>query len=175
VITYSELAAGLSYGFATANSDLGTGSSGCNRLWFGSAGNMGNLVAIASGDPSTPSTGLFGHPERTKDFGYRATHLMTSRGKEIVSAFYQQNAQTAYFFGCSTGGQNALMEAQRFPDDYNGIIAGAAAFNRTHLHMGRLALWQDTRATPGRFILPGQMTLINNAVLAQCAGQDGRV
>jgi feruloyl esterase len=158
---YSELATGITIGFATAISDLGTGSSGCNTLYCGSA--------------NPPSTGLFGHPDRIKDFGYRAIHLMTLRGKEIVHAFYYpQNAQKAYFFGCSTGGQNALMEAQRFPEDYNGIIAGDAAFNRTHLHMGSLALWQDTHA-PGRFIQPGQMTLINNAVLAQCAGQDGGV
>jgi feruloyl esterase len=176
VISYAdELAVGLGKGFATANSDLGTGSSGCNPLYCGSAGNMGNPVAIASGDPSVASTGLFGHPERIKDFGYRAIHLMTVRGKEIVRAFYQQNAQKAYFGGCSTGGQNGLMEAQRFPDDYNGILAGDAAFNRTHLHMGALAVWQDTHATPGRFIQPGQMTLINKAVLAQCAGQDGGV
>jgi feruloyl esterase len=172
---YGELATGITIGFATAISDLGTGSSGCTTNYCGSAGNMGNPLAIASGDPSTPSTGLFGHPERIKDFGYRAIHLMTVRGKEIVSAFYHQNAQKAYFDGCSTGGQNALMEAQRFPDDYNGILAGDAAFNRTHLHMAGLALWQDTHATPGRFIQPGQMTLINEAVLAQCVGQDGGV
>jgi feruloyl esterase len=65
------------------------------------------------------------------------------------------------------------MEAQRFPDDYDGILAGAAAFNRTHLHMAGLSSWQNTHASPGRFILPGQMTLINKAVLAQCVGQDG--
>jgi len=100
---------------------------------------------------------------------------MTVRGKEIANAFYRHGAQTAYFAGCSTGGQNALMEAQRFPEDYNGILAGAAAFNRTHLHMAGLSSWQNTHATPGRFILPGQMTLINNAVLAQCTGQDGGV
>lgn len=175
VITYGELSVGIRGGFATINSDLGTGSSGCNPLFCGSAGNMGNPLAIAFGDPSTPSTGLFGHPERIKDFGYRAIHLMTVRGKEIVNAFYRQDAQKAYFAGCSTGGQNALMEAQRFPDDYNGILAGAPAFNRTHLHMAGLASWQDTHATPGRFIVPGQMTLINNAVLAQCVGQDGGV
>src|SRR3984893_8936535 len=174
-IAYDELSTGIRKGFAAANSDLGTGSSGCNALYCGSAGNMGNPLAIALGDTSTPSMGLFGHPERINDFGYRAIHLMTLRGKEIVRAFYQQNAQKAYFDGCSTGGQNALMEAQRFPDDYNGILAGAGAFNRTHLHMAGLSVWQNTQPTPGRFVQPGQMTLINNVVLAQCAGQDGGV
>src|SRR3984957_15273734 len=173
VITYGELAQGIVAGFATTNSDLGTGSSGCNPLFCGSDGNMGNPLAIAFGDPAAASTGLFGHPERIKDFGYRAIHLMTVRGKEIGSAFYKQNAHRSYFAGCSTGGQNALMEAQRFPDDYDGILAGAAAFNRTHLHMAGLSAWQNTHASPGRFIQPGQMTLINHAVLKQCVGRDG--
>jgi feruloyl esterase len=173
VITYNELAIGIQAGFASTNSDLGTGSSGCNPLFCGSAGNMGNPLAAAFGDPVAPSTGLFGHPERIKDFGYRAIHLMTVQGKEIANAFYAQRAQRAYFAGCSTGGQNALMEAQRFPNDYDGILAGAAAFNRTHLHMAGLYSWQNTHATPGRFIQPGQMTLINQAVLKQCVGQDG--
>jgi feruloyl esterase len=174
-ITYGELASGIQFGFAAANSDLGTGSSGCSPLFCGSAGNMGNPLAIDFGDPAAPTTGLFGHPERIKDFGYRAIHLMTVRGKEIVNAFYRRAAGHAYFAGCSTGGQNALMEAQRFPEDYNGILAGAAAFNRTHLHMAGLSAWQNTHATPGRFIQPGQMTLINRAVLAQCVGRDGGV
>src|SRR4030081_1749410 len=65
------------------------------------------------------------------------------------------------------------MDAERFPNDYDGILAGAAAFNRTHLHMAGLAAWQDTHASPGPFIQPGQMTLINQAVLKQCVGQDG--
>jgi feruloyl esterase len=134
---------------------------------------MGNPLAIAFGDPASPSTGLFGHPERIKDFGYRAIHLMTVRGKEIGNAFYGQSANKANFAGCSTGGQNALMEAQRFPEDYDGILAGAPAFNRTHLHIAALAVWQDTHANANRFILPGQMTLINQAVLAQCVGRDG--
>jgi feruloyl esterase len=175
VISYNELALGIQAGFASTNSDLGTGVSGCTPLFCGSAGNMGNPLAIAFGDPPNPTTGLFGHPERIKDFGYRAIHLMTVRGKQIADAFYQKGATRAYFAGCSTGGQNALMEAQRFPDDYDGILAGAPAFNRTHLHMAGLSLWQDTHATPGHFILPGQMTLINKAVLAQCVGQDGGV
>ena len=173
VITYNELALGIQGGFAATNSDLGTGSSGCSPLYCGSDGNMGNPLAIAFGDPASPATGLFGHPEQIKDFGYRAIHLMTVRGKEIANAFYGQNANRAYFAGCSTGGQNALMEAQRFPNDYDGILAGAAAFNRTHLHMVGLGVWQDTHASASRFIQPGQMTLINKAVLAQCVGQDG--
>ena len=173
VITYSELASGIQAGFASSNSDLGTGTAGCSPLYCGSDGNMGNPLAIAFGDPAAPSTGLFGHPERIKDFGYRAIHGMTVRGKEIADAFYGQRAHKAYFAGCSTGGQNALMEAQRFPNDYDGILAGAPAFNRTHLHMAGLALWQDTHASPGRLIQPGQMTLINQTVLKQCVGQDG--
>ena len=173
VISYNALASGIQAGFAATNSDLGTGVSGCTPLYCGSAGNMGNPLAIAFGDPAAPTTGLFGHPERIKDFGYRAIHLMTVRGKEIANAFYRQRARKAYFAGCSTGGQNALMSAQRFPDDYDGILAGAPAFNRTHLHMAGLYQWQNTHATPGRFIQPGQMTLINKAVLKQCVGQDG--
>jgi feruloyl esterase len=173
VITYNELASGIRAGFASTNSDLGTGSSGCNPLFCGSSGNQGNALAAAFGDPVAPSTGLFGHPERIKDFGYRAIHGMTVRGKEIADAFYGHKAQKAYFAGCSTGGQNALMEAQRFPNDYDGILAGAPAFNRTHLHMAGLAGWQDTHASPGRLIQPGQMTLVNQAVLKQCVGRDG--
>jgi feruloyl esterase len=173
IISYNELASGIQAGFAATNSDLGTGVSGCSPLYCGSDGNMGNPVATAFGDPPYPATGLFGHPERIKGFGYRAIHLMTVRGKQIAHAFYQKDASKAYFAGCSTGGQNALMEAQRFPQDYDGILAGAAAFNRTHLHMAGLSVWQDTHASPARFILPGQMTLINKAVLVQCVGRDG--
>src|ERR1700754_2511616 len=168
VITYNELALGIQAGFASTNSDLGTGSSGCNPLFCGSAGNMGNPLAIQFGDPAAPTTGLFGYPERIKDFGYRAIHLMTVRGKEIVNAVYRQRSNRAYFAGCSTGGQNALMSAQRFPDDYDGILAGAPAFNRTHLHMAGLAGWQAFHATPGSLIQAGQMSLINKAVLKQC-------
>ena len=172
IISTGALASGIQAGFAATNSDLGTGSSGCSPLYCGSDG-ITNPLATAFGNPGVPTTGLFGHPERIKDFGFRAIHLMTVRGKEIAKAFYGEHADKAYFAGCSTGGQNALMEAQRFPDDYDGILAGAAAFNRTHLHMAGLSSWQNTHASASRFIQPGQMTLINKAVLAQCVGQDG--
>lgn len=172
-ITYTELASGIQAGFAATNTDLGTGSAGCNALFCGTAGNQGNALAAAFGDPLDPSSGLFGHPERIKDFGWRAIHLMTVRGKEIAAAFYRHPPAKSYFSGCSTGGQNALMEAQRFPADYDGILAGDAAYNRTRLHTAAIAIWQDANASAATFIQPAQMTLINQAVLKQCAGKDG--
>ena len=70
-----------------------------------------------------------GHPEKMIDFGYRATHEMTLKSKELVKAFYDRGAQYSYFKGCSTGGRMALMEAHRFPEDYSAVIAGAPVFN----------------------------------------------
>jgi feruloyl esterase len=173
IFDYGALTYHLSQGYAVANTGLGTGASGCVPLYCGSAGNMGNALAIAGGDPPYPTLGLFGHPERIKDFGYRAMHVMTLRGKEIVNAFYQQSAKKSYFTGCSTGGQNALMEAQRFPEDYDGIVAGAPAYNRSISASTNPYGWQNYHATPGRFIQTGEMSLINTAVLKQCVGQDG--
>ena len=175
IINYNELVTRIRGGYAVANTDLGTAVSGCNPSYCGSDGNKGNALAIADGDPANPTLGLFGHPERIKDFGHRAIHLMTVRSKELVNAFYQQNARKAFFAGCSTGGQNALMEAQRFPNDYDGIVAGDPAFNHATLAVAATNGWQNTHASPGRFIQTGEMTLINKAVLAQCVGQDGGV
>jgi feruloyl esterase len=115
IISYNELAPRIRSGYAVANTDLGTAVSGCDPEYCGSDGNKGNPLAIAGGDPANPTLGLYRHPERIKDFGHRAIHLMTVRGKDIVNAFYLQSATRAYFAGCSTGGQNALIEAQ-----YNG-------------------------------------------------------
>src|SRR3984893_15637831 len=173
VITYNELAIGGRAGFAATNRDLGTGPAACTPLFCGSNGNMGNPLAIAFGDPSSPSTGLFGHPERIKDFGFRAIHLMTVRGKEIANASYGKKPQRAYFAGCSTGGQNALMEAQRFPDDYDGILAGAPAFNRTHLHTVLISQYRATHRTPMSLIPATKLDVVNRAVLAQCLKSSG--
>jgi len=147
---FSELADGINRGFATANTDMGaTGAAGVN------------------GDA------LVGHPEKWKDFGWRATHLMTTFSKALINAFYGNPANRSYFAGCSTGGQQALMEAQRFPYDYDGILAGAPAFNRTHLHTVGVAQYRATHATPTSYIPATKFDVINQAVLAQCRGQDG--
>ena len=173
VIRYDEMGPALRQGYAVANTDEGTGASGCSPLYCGGAGNQGNPLAIAFGEPAAPTVGLFGHPERIKDFGWRAMHLMTVRSKSIVKAYFVRPAHHSYFSGCSTGGQNALMEAQRFPEDYDGILAGAPAHNRTHLHTVLPWDWQRAHATADCFVVAEQMTLIYTAVLAQCAGRDG--
>jgi len=146
----SELADGINRGFATANTDMGaTGAAGVN------------------GDA------LIGHPEKWKDFGWRATHLMTTFSKALINAFYGDPASKSYFTGCSTGGQQALMEAQRFPYDYDGILAGAPAFNRTHIHTVTVAQYRATHITPTAYIPPTKLDAVNQAVLAQCRAKDG--
>jgi feruloyl esterase len=146
-INYSDLGPGIKRGFATANTDLGTGPSA-------------NLV----GDS----------PDRWADFGHRATHEMTSLSKSVVAAFYGVAAQRSYFTGCSTGGEQALSEAQRYPTDYNGIIAGAPANNRTHLHSEFLWHYQATHKAGDRSFLPSEaLAQITAAVIASCAGKDG--
>src|SRR5213594_890470 len=135
--------------------------------------------AVAATDMGTaPSTNndadaLVGHPEKWIDFGYRATHLMTVAAKQIVSTFYGQGPRYSYFHGCSTGGQQALMEAQRFPDDYDGILGGAPANNRTHVHTNAVWVYKQFHATPASYIPATKFDVINQAVLAQCRGQDG--
>jgi feruloyl esterase len=74
-----------------------------------------------------------GHPEKLTDFAYRAVHEMTVQAKAIVTAFYGQGPQRSYWDGCSSGGRQGLKEAQRFPDDYDGIVAGAPGNFWTHL------------------------------------------
>ena len=106
-ISYRDLATALNAGYAAASTDTG---------------HTGNTATF-----------VVGHPEKLVDFAYRAVHEMTVVAKAITKAYYGGGPQRAYFNGCSTGGRQALAEAQRFPSDYDGIIAGAAANYPTHL------------------------------------------
>ncbi len=98
---------------------------------------------------------------------------MTLFAKALIEAFYGAPAHPSYFAGCSTGGQQALMEAQRFPTDYDGILAGDAALNRTHLHTITVWTYGATHRTPASYIPATKFDVINQRVLAQCGGQDG--
>jgi feruloyl esterase len=162
-ISTPALAGGLLAGYAVANTDMGTGVLyECNGLYCGGRTGLG-------GGPA----GLNGHPDSIKDFGYRATHLMTVAAKQVVAAYYGQPQHHAYFAGCSTGGQQSLMEAQRFPEDYDGILAGAPAYDRTHLHMSGSWGYAWTHASTSSLLTVPALSLINNAVLSKCGGHDG--
>ena len=113
-----------------------------------------------------------GHPEKVADFGYRAIHEMTVTAKVVVEQFYGAAAKHSYFASCSDGGREALMEAQRFPEDYDGILAGAPANNWTALLATAAVDTQALTAKPGSFIPPAKVPAIAKAVLARvrCAG-----
>ena len=111
------MAEALKRGYATASTDTG---------------HVGNTAAP-----------FLGHPEKLVDFAYRAIHEMTITAKAIINAFYDTSPKLSYWNGCSLGGRQALTEAQRFPADYDGIIAGAPAMSQTRLvtwntYIGRL-------------------------------------
>lgn len=107
------------------------------------AGSFYTGAAVATTDMGTApnSNSGIGNPEVWKDFGFRATHLMTVVAKKAITAYYGKGPQYSYFYGGSTGGQQALQEAQRYPEDYDGIIANVPAHCRTPLHA--YFLWND--------------------------------
>jgi feruloyl esterase len=113
------------------------------------------------------------HPEKIVDFGYRAIHEMTAVGKATTNAFYGDTPKYAYFAACSNGGRQALMEAQRFPDDYDGILAGAPANDWTHLLTGTLWNAQATTLDANSYIPGSKIPAIAQAVVAACDENDG--
>ncbi|HVV43933.1 MAG TPA: tannase/feruloyl esterase family alpha/beta hydrolase, partial [Bryobacteraceae bacterium] len=114
-----------------------------------------------------------GHPEKIADWAWRAIHVMTDAAKLTVRNYYGKFPQKAYFSGCSTGGQQALSEAQRFPADYDGIVAGDPGNDRIHLNIGFLWSWLATHEN-GADILPAtKLPMITRAVAARCDALDG--
>jgi feruloyl esterase len=115
-----------------------------------------------------------GHPELVADFGYRAIHVTAENGKTIVGKFYAQPAKHAYFVACSTGGRQALMEAQRFPEDYDGIIAGAPAVNWSRFQTGGHMWVADAfNKDPESYLPATKLKALGDAVNAACDKLDG--
>ncbi|HEY0747003.1 MAG TPA: tannase/feruloyl esterase family alpha/beta hydrolase [Steroidobacteraceae bacterium] len=113
-----------------------------------------------------------GHPEKIVDFAHRALHLATVNAKSIVKAFYGDPPKRAYFASCSNGGRQGLIEAQRYPEDYDGIIAGAPANDWTSLMLD--FVWnQQALMKPGAFIPPDRVPAIQAEVNRQCDALDG--
>jgi len=134
--------------------------------------------AVAATDDGHAAAGLgaawaIGHPEKLIDFGSRAVHETSVQSKAIVRAFYGRDAGRSYFDGCSDGGREALMEAQRYPDDFVGILAGAPANNWSHLFTGFVWNEQALLMTPGSAIPVAKLPAIQRAVLATCDSVDG--
>ncbi|GAA3549898.1 tannase/feruloyl esterase family alpha/beta hydrolase [Nonomuraea rosea] len=115
------------------------------------------------------------NPQAQIDFAYRGVHVTSEVAKAIITRFYGRPPAYSYFNGCSDGGREALMEAQRFPGDFDGIAAGAPANNMVVQNTFHHA-WNvlTNRAENGEYILlAGRLPLIHNAVLAACDGLDG--
>src|SRR5205814_178591 len=108
------------------------------------------------------------------DWAYRSIHVMTETAKLIVRDHTGRFAEHAYFVGCSSGGHQALSEAQRFPDDYDGIIAGDPANNRIRQTFGFLHAWIATHSRDGAAIIPAaKLALLTKAAVEACDGGDG--
>lgn len=151
-IQYPALMRALVRGYATAATDNGHQSeSGFDESW------------------------AMGQPERVVDFGYRAEHMVTQAAKMLTELFYGHAPRHSYFVGCSQGGHHALTEAQRFPEDYDGIIAGSPVYSWTGEMAGQAwnahALQQTTTGA-----LPVQkLQVLQQAVTKACGGADGLV
>jgi feruloyl esterase len=146
-IAYGSMALALNEGYATASTDTG---------------HKGGTAEFA-----------LGHPEKVIDFAYRAVHETTLTSKAIVSAFYDRPPRLSYWNGCSTGGRQGLMEAQRYPEDFDGIIAGAPASSTTQLAAWRLNIEAKTLKDRARIVSSAKLALVNKAVLAACDALDG--
>jgi hypothetical protein len=114
-----------------------------------------------------------GHREKIIDYGHRAVHETAARAKAIIRAFYRRAPTHSYFDSCSNGGRQGLMEAQRYPADYDGVIAGAPAAALTHLVAGIEWDMQATEKHPTSDIPANKWPAVQAAVLAQCDARDG--
>jgi feruloyl esterase len=120
-------------------------------------------------------TWALGQPERITDFGYRAQHVVTGIGKTLTQQFYGRPPQHSYFIGCSQGGHHALTEAQRFPDDYDGIVAGAPVYSWTNEMAGQAWNVRALRQTPAASLPKEKLNVLYQAVAKACAGVDGLI
>lgn len=132
-------------------------------------------VSTDTGHYGADGTFAYRHPEKIIDFGYRAVHLMTEHAKTLVKAYYGRPQTRAYFTGCSQGGRQGMMEMQRYPEDYDGVIVGAPAHNWTaHYIAGHLYLAQVLYANGPNSILPDSVApIVGKAVNEACDGLDG--
>jgi feruloyl esterase len=146
-IVYGALVDPLARGYAVANTDTGHRGGGGDFSWAA------------------------GQPEKVTDYAWRAVHELTLAGKALTRAHYGSFPRKSYWFGCSTGGRQGLKEAQRFPDDYDGIVAGAPAANWSPLMS--LAILTQKNLTGPDALSPMKLGLLKEAAIARCDAKDG--
>lgn len=150
---FPAMLTGVEQGYATAATDTGHDSS--------TEEGKGGRFAL-------------GHPEKLIDYAWRADHLMTIQAKALIKAYYGQSPSRSYWIGCSLGGLEGLIEAKRFPDDYDGVVAGAPPnpivnFNAAQLWTSWLIGHNpDARMTQEKF------DLVAKTALQRCATPVGR-
>ena len=149
LIDEMQMANAVKHGYAATATDTGHAGSPIDAAW------------------------AVGHPEKVIDFGHRGIHEMTRVAKAVAQAYYSKAAQKSYFAGCSDGGREALMEAQRYPGDYDGILAGAPANNWTPLLTTAAYDTQALTADPESFVPQSKIPTIAAAVNAACDEIDG--
>src|SRR6202040_3786941 len=157
-ISLSGIANAVSRGYATAGTDDGT-----------------------SGPPSG-APAFIGNPDVLLDYGYRAIKATSEDSKTIIDIVTGQAPSYSYFVGCSDGGREALQEAQRFPNDFDGIIVGSPVndqvgeFGSSYLYdMQATLTGRQTTGIPDAYIPTSKLPLLSNAALTQCVGKDGGV
>src|SRR5262249_24489764 len=114
-----------------------------------------------------------GHPEKVADFGWRAAHEMTVAAKRIVAAYYDAAPRYSYWNGCSAGGRQVMKEAQRFPDDFDGIIAGSPGLDWTGRAIQAVRVEQMLETNESARLLEPQRRLLHDAVVGACDAVDG--
>lgn len=130
-------------------------------------------VATDTGHQGDDPAFAEGRPEAIADWGHRAVHWSIVHAKTLVRRAYGRTVDYTYFAGCSTGGQQALMAAQRYPGDFDGIIAGAPGHNRTHLNASFLWRFLRNHKTDGVILPASALPLIHRAVMATCGADNG--
>jgi len=148
-IGYGSMGGNLKRGYATAGTDTGHEAESVDASW------------------------AYKHPQKVIDFGYRALHETTENAKRLIEAFYGKPASHSYFDSCSDGGREALMEAQRFPEDFDGILAGAPANSWTHMLASGIDIAKTMYGSPAAYISSVKIPAISAAVLAACDATDG--
>jgi len=146
-ISFAAMANAVQEGYATASTD--TGHKGGNAIF------------------------AIDHPEKLTDFAYRAVHETVVTAKAMIAKFYDRGPRLSYWNGCSTGGRQGLMSAQKYPEDFDAILAGAPANYQTHLHAWDLAVSTPVLKDTAGAVNAAKLELVNKAMLNACDAKDG--